>query len=284
MLIKKLFEKTGKDDLAEILPHPELYIHGGVNFAPYREQFRSFSSQPLHFYQTYNASEGFFGIQDQKEEGDLLLLTDHGIFYEFIPMKNFEQASPPTKILGEVERDTDYAIVISSNAGLWRYIVGDTVKFTSTHPYRLQVTGRTQHFINAFGEELMVANAEQAISEACEKTGARVKDYTAAPIYFNQSERGGHEWWVEFEESPASISEFRDQLDRALKSANSDYAAKRQKSIALKEPVIQIVSNGTFHRWLESKGKLGGQNKVPRLANHRQYVEELAQFTSQKKD
>ncbi len=281
VLIKRLLQMTGKNQLKEILPQLELYIHGGVNFSPYESQFKKWAGSSLDYYQTYNASEGFFAFQDRPGRKDMLLLTDHGQFYEFIPLENINQFHPPAYTLEEVEVGHSYALVISANNGLWRYIVGDTITFTSTQPYRIKVTGRIKHFINAFGEEVIVEDAETALATACEETGAQVKEYTAGPIYFSNNNKGGHEWWIEFETPPADMDEFTTILDRSLQSNNSDYEAKRYKSIALTRPIIRSVNTGTFHRWLKSKNKLGGQHKVPRLANHRQYIEEIAAFDSQ---
>ncbi|MFT7589255.1 MAG: hypothetical protein ACI959_001472 [Limisphaerales bacterium] len=276
VLIRRLFEKTGKDNLAEIWPNLELYIHGGVSFRPYKKIFSQLiRSSQMHYLETYNASEGFFGVQDTLDRDDMLLMLDYGIFYEFIPMDQMNEAQPKTVLLDQVEKGKVYALVISTNAGLWRYRIGDTVRFTDTNPYRVQVSGRIKHFINAFGEEVIVDNADRAIQKACDVSGARVRDYTAAPIYFEGNARGGHEWIIEFEAPPDSLTQFVIELDQALQDVNSDYAAKRFKSIALELPVVHAVKEGTFYKWLKSKGKLGGQHKVPRLSNTRQYVEEI---------
>lgn len=269
VLARKVLEKTGKENLHEVWPNLELYMHGGVNFAPYRHQFRELlPNSDFSFLEIYNASEGFFGIQDITDRHELLLMLDYGIFYEFIPMENFNGEDSQTIPLNEVEKGKNYAIVISSNAGLWRYIIGDTVRFTSIAPYRIQITGRTKHFINAFGEELIIENAETALRAACDATGAEIDDYSAAPVYMSDSS-GAHEWLIEFNRSPDNLDHFTDVLDQKLKDLNSDYEAKRHKNMALKKPVIRIARENLFYDWLKSKGKLGGQHKVPRLSNNR---------------
>lgn len=267
-----------EQNLLEIWPNLELYLHGGVSFEPYRDQFRQLiPSDQMTYLDCYNASEGFFGFQDREDALDLLLLLDHGVFYEFLPTDALGEEHPNTHSLQEVEIGRNYAVVISTNGGLWRYKIGDTIQFTSTSPYRFKITGRTQQFINAFGEELMVDNAEMAISEACRSTSSIVGNYTVAPIYLEGKQKGGHEWLIEFEQSPQNIHLFQQHLDIALQQVNSDYEAKRQKGLALVAPVIHAVPNGTFHQWMKKRGKLGGQHKVPRLANHRKYVEDILQ-------
>jgi hypothetical protein len=226
----------------------------------------------------YNASEGFFAAQDHPCEEGMLLFADHGIFYEFMPLEEYGKKFPHTIGLNKVELGKNYALIISTNGGLWRYIVGDTIQFTSLRPFRIKVSGRIKHFINAFGEELMVDNTDKAIAIACEQTGAIVNEYTAAPIYFSQGNNGAHEWLIEFEKDPVGLNDFVYELDTALKNLNSDYEAKRHKNIALRLPFVQPVPKGTFHRWLQSKGKMGGQHKVPRLSNDRIYVEEIIRF------
>jgi hypothetical protein len=251
-----------------------------VSFTPYRERFSHLIRSPLMRYmETYNASEGFFAAQDHilGDEG-LLLFLNHGIFYEFMPMDEYGKPHPETLQLNEVETGQHYALVITTNGGLWRYLVGDTIQFTSLYPFRIRVTGRTRCFINAFGEELIVENADQAIALAAEKTGAMVNDYTAAPIYFGEQSNGAHEWLIEFEVPPHDLRAFTAELDQQLKSVNSDYEAKRYKDIALREPIVHALAKGTFTDWLRSKGKLGGQHKVPRLNNDRKYVEEILKF------
>lgn len=281
VLIKRIFEITGKKNLSEVWQNLELYIHGGVSFTPYREQFEKLISSPkMKYYETYNASEGFFGIQNENNAEDLLLMLDYGIFYEFLPMEEIGKENAKTLQLDEVELNKNYAIVISSNAGLWRYKIGDTVKFTSLSPFKIQVTGRTKHFINAFGEEVIIDNSDKAIAEASKKTKSVVREYTVAPIYFSEKSQGGHEWLIEFEKEPNDLNEFTKILDESLKAVNSDYEAKRFKNMALQIPLIRKMKDGTFYNWLKSKGKLGGQNKVPRLSNDRKFVEEILNFSA----
>lgn len=278
VLINRLMEMTGKKSLLEIWPNLELYIHGGVSFVPYREQFKQLiGGNGINYMETYNASEGFFGIQPDLSRDDMLLMTDYGVFYEFIKHEDLQSDNPRAYTIGEVEAGVNYAVLISTNAGLWRYMLGDTIKFTSVNPYRFKITGRTKLFINAFGEELMIDNAETAIAEACRHTNAVINDFTAAPIYFteNNGQSAGHEWLLEFEKTPDNIDEFNRVLDNTLKSLNSDYEAKRHKDIALKPPRVHVMPQGTFHEWLKAKGKLGGQHKVPRLSNDRTIVEEI---------
>ncbi|QEK51952.1 GH3 auxin-responsive promoter family protein [Pedobacter aquae] len=279
VLAKRVLELTGKNNLMEVWPNLELYVHGAVNFEPYQEQFKMLIPNEQMFYlETYNASEGFFGIQDQSEDKDLLLMLDYGIYYEFLPMEHFDEENPKTLSLSEVELNKNYAIIISTNAGLWRYVIGDTVKFTSLDPYRIKITGRTKHFINAFGEEVIIDNAEKALTKACAETNAIIKDYTACPIYFQGNEAGGHEWIIEFEKKPNEFNRFVDILDNTLREVNSDYDAKRFKDMALRRPTVHIAPDNTFYKWLKQKGKLGGQHKVPRLANNRTYVDEILQI------
>jgi hypothetical protein len=276
LLLKRILEITGKENLMEVWPNLEVYFHGGVNFTPYFEQFNSIiPSSNMKYMETYNASEGFFGLQDLSEHDDMLLMLDYGIFYEFIPTSNLDDENPPTLLLEEVEEGVNYAIVISTNGGLWRYIIGDTVTFTSLNPYRIKITGRTKNFINAFGEELIIDNAEKAIATACQKNDCLISEYTAAPLYLDGDEKGSHEWMIEFAKPPENPDYFCEVLDNALKSLNSDYEAKRYHDMILQKPVIHQVPQGTFYNWLRKKGKLGGQNKVPRLSNHRKHVEEI---------
>ncbi len=277
ILIKYILELTGKSDLKEVWPNLELYIHGGVSFAPYASQFNKLISDPLMRYlETYNASEGFFAAQDNllHNEG-MLLFLNHGIFYEFMPMEEYGTAHPRTLQLQEVEVGKPYVLIISTNAGLWRYIVGDTIEFTSLYPFRIAITGRTKFFINAFGEEVVVENADKAIAEACLQTGAAINDYTAGPVYFSENNNGAHEWLIEFEKEPDQRDKFIEVLDKTLQAVNSDYEAKRYKDMALHKPVVRVLPSGTFNRWLKYKDKLGGQHKVPRLSNDRKYIEEI---------
>ncbi len=279
VLIRRLFELTGKNNLIDIWKNLELYIHGGVSFKPYRSQFKDLiRGDNMHYIETYNASEGFFAFQDQLNSDEMLLMPDYGIYYEFIPLEEFDNADPKTITWEDVELNKNYAIVISTNAGLWRYKIGDTIKFTSKNPYRIQITGRVKHFINAFGEELIIDNSDKAIAEACKQTHAKVTEYTAAPIYIEGNAKGGHEWIIEFEQLPDNFEQFVVILDNTLKSINSDYEAKRYKDIALTMPLVHIAKKGAFYEWLKSKGKLGGQHKIPRLSNERNYIEEIRAF------
>ncbi|HEU4575363.1 MAG TPA: GH3 auxin-responsive promoter family protein [Chitinophagaceae bacterium] len=278
VLFRRILELTGKQTMQEVWPSLELYMHGGVSFTPYRQQFEDLIGKHIHYLEMYNASEGFFAAQDLPGEEGMLLFTDHGIFMEFMPVSEYGKAQPKTIGLEEVEEGQNYALVISTNGGLWRYLLGDTIQFTSLRPFRVKVSGRLKHFINAFGEEVIVENSDQAIAAACRKTGAVVNDYTAAPVYFSNTGNGAHEWLIEFEKEPASIEQFTNELDTALKSLNSDYEAKRYKNIALSMPVLHTLKKGIFTQWLRRKGKLGGQHKVPRLSNDRKLVDELLQI------
>jgi len=274
VLFNRLFEMTGKRNLTEIWPNLELYVHGGVSFTPYRNQFKQLISSPgMNYMETYNASEGFFGIQDDLSSEDMLLMLDYGLYYEFMPMSEYGKEHPATYSLSQVVPFENYALIISNNSGLWRYLIGDTIQFTSVKPFRFKITGRTKHFINAFGEELIVENADRAVAEACRILNAQVSEYTAAPVFLDNQGKGGHEWLIEFEKEPGNIEIFREELDNALKNVNSDYEAKRQKDISLQKPLVRVMQKGSFHRWLKAKGKLGGQHKVPRLSNTREYVE-----------
>ena len=276
LLLRRVLEKTGKDNIIEVWPNLEVYFHGGVNFQPYEEQFHKLiRSASMNYMETYNASEGFFGIQDRSDSRELLLMLDYGIYYEFIPIANLGDEHPKTIGLDEVDTESNYAMVISTNAGLWRYIIGDTVRFTSLNPFRIVITGRTKNFINAVGEEVIIDNAEKAIAQACKNCNAIVSEYTAAPLFFSDDDRVAHEWLIEFEIEPENKEEFIKAFDTALKSLNSDYEAKRFHDMVLRTPVMRIMPPGTFYQWLKGKGKLGGQNKVPRLSNNRVYVEEI---------
>jgi hypothetical protein len=276
VLAKRILEITGKNNLLEVWPNLEFYFHGAVNFNPYREQFKKLiPSDNMYYLETYNASEGFFGIQDQPNSEELLLMLDYGIYYEFLPMEDLHAENPKTLRLDQVQLNKNYALIISTNAGLWRYMIGDTIKFTSLSPHRIQITGRTKHFINAFGEELIIDNAEKGLAKACLETHAIIRDYTACPIYFEDDEVGGHEWIIEFEQKPDDIERFTDILDQTLREANSDYDAKRYKDMALRRPLLHLAPDNTFYHWMKNRGKLGGQHKVPRLANDRAYVDEI---------
>jgi hypothetical protein len=275
ILIKRILEISGKNNLSEVWPSLELYIHGGVSFTPYREQFQKLIGKQINYLDMYNASEGFFAAQVNPGDDGMLLFLDHGIFMEFMPIEEYGKAQPETVGLRDVETGQQYALVINTNGGLWRYLVGDTIQFTSLDPYRIKVTGRLKHYMNAFGEEVIVDNADKAISVACEKTSAVVNDYTAAPVYFSENNNGAHEWLIEFEKEPENLQHFIYELDTALKNINSDYEAKRHKDIALRMPVVRILPKSLFTEWLRRKGKLGGQHKVPRLSNDRKYIDEL---------
>lgn len=279
VLLNKVLEKTGKSNILEVWPNLEVYFHGGVNFNPYREQFkRIIPKEDFQYYETYNASEGFFAIQDQNGSLDLLLMLDYGIFYEFIPMDQYVGEDSIAISLSEVELGKNYALVITTNGGLWRYLIGDTIKFTSLDPYRIRITGRTKHFINVFGEELIIENAEDALKMACSKTGAEISEYTAAPIFMSTEESGGHEWLIEFKKAPKNLNYFIELLDNALKSINSDYEAKRYNNMTLSMPKINVATSGLFYKWLKLNGKLGGQHKIPRLSNSRLHLEELLEL------
>ena len=285
VLINRIFEKLGikERNLLEVWPNLELFLTGGVSFQPYRKQFEAIiPSDTMNYMEVYNASEGFFAVQNNPYSNDLLLMLDYGIFYEFIPVDELDRDHPRAYLLGEVDTDTNYAMVITTNTGLWRYVIGDTVRFTSLNPFKIRISGRTKHFINAFGEELMIDNAERAIVAACEATGAVIEDYTAGPIYFEGTEKGGHEWLIEFHTRPDDPGRFNEVLDRTLRQVNADYGAKRRGDMALGPPRVHAVPTGAFHRWMKKRGKLGGQNKVPRLANHRRFVEEILEMTKAK--
>lgn len=276
VFMKYILEYTGKNNILEVWPNLELFIHGGVSFPPYKEQFREFiPSDQMRYMETYNASEGFFGIQNDPATNDMLLMLDYGVFYEFIPLENLEDKNPISLTIADVELDKNYAIIISTNSGLWRYMIGDTIYFTSLFPHKFKISGRTKHFINAFGEEVIIDNAEKALMIACEKTGAIVKEYTAAPVFMDNRARGSHEWLIEFNREPVDFELFKKSLDKALQDVNSDYEAKRYKDLNLLPPKVHLVPEGSFYKWFHSKGKLGGQNKMPRLSNDRKYVEEM---------
>ena len=281
VLLNKVLEETGKKDLFEVWENLEVYFHGGVSFNPYLEQYNNLlPKKSFNYYEIYNASEGFFAIQDRNNADDLLLMLDYGIFYEFIPMESYGLPDQKVLPLWEVEVNKNYAIIITTNSGLWRYKIGDTVRFTSTNPYRIKITGRTKHHINAFGEELIIENAEEALKNSCQKTGAEIIDYTAAPIFMSRNEKGAHEWIIEFRKAPEEIQYFTEVLDNALKSLNSDYEAKRYNSLTLKMPKVHMARKNLFYDWLKSKGKLGGQHKIPRLSNERAYVDELLEMNT----
>jgi hypothetical protein len=276
VLLKRILEKTGKNNILEVWPNLEVFIHGGVKFDPYREQYKKLiPSEGVHYMETYNASEGFFAIQDDPGRDDMLLMLDYGVYYEFIPMEEFDKEKPKVLRLEETELEKNYAIVISTNAGLWRYIIGDTIKFTGKNPYRLKITGRTKHFINAFGEEVIIDNAEKALQAACLHSGAIVNEYTAGPVFMGDNQKGAHQWIIEFEKDPSDLDQFITVLDKRLQELNSDYEAKRYKNITLEKLHLVVAPQGTFYKWMKNRGKIGGQNKIPRLANDRKYLDDL---------
>lgn len=279
VLIKKILEKTGKQTLEEVWPHLEVFFHGGVAFNPYVEQYKQVIHSPnMHYIETYNASEGYFGTQSELTDPSMLLMIDYGVFYEFIPFDEAGSENPHTYCLDEVELNKNYAVVISTSSGLWRYMIGDTVMFVSKNPYKFNITGRTKHFINAFGEELIVDNAEKGLVKACAQTGALVSDYTAAPVFMDKRAKCRHQWLIEFEKMPDSLEHFAAVLDATLKEVNSDYEAKRWKDIALQPLEVIPARKNLFHDWLAQKGKLGGQHKIPRLSNNRDYIDEMLQL------
>jgi len=276
ILLKNILDYSGKDNLLEIWPNLELFVHGGVNFTPYREQYQNLiPSDKMLYQETYNASEGFFAIQNDFADNGMLLMLDYGIFYEFMPLSEVDKENPKTLLLDEVELNKDYALVITTNGGLWRYLVGDTVRFTSKSPYKIIVSGRTKHFINAFGEEIIINNADKALKEACDATGAIIKEFTAAPIFMSSDTKGSHQWLIEFEKMPKSQSLFIEVLDKTLKEVNSDYDAKRYKDLTLEMPTLTIARDGLFMDWMKSRNKVGGQNKVPRLSNNRDIIDDI---------
>jgi hypothetical protein len=276
VLIKAVLKKAGRDTLTEVWPNLEVFFHGGVSFDPYRTQYEALiPSKKMHYMETYNASEGFFGIQDDPADPAMLLMLDYGIFYEFVPMPESGVESPAAIPLEAVQTGENYALVISTAGGLWRYRIGDTIRFTSLFPHKFVISGRTQHFINAFGEELMVDNAEKGIQTACRQTGAEVNGFTAAPLFLLDKAKGRHQWLIEFEKPPRSVDEFARVLDLSLQALNSDYEAKRYKEISLQPPEVIPAQKDIFHLWLKEKGKLGGQHKVPRLCNNRAMLDEL---------
>lgn len=278
VLLREILKEKKAQSIREVWPNLEVYFHGGVSFTPYADQFRSIlNNEKISYLELYNASEGFFGIQDQKNVKELLLMLDYGIYYEFIPLEELEKENPRVYNLSEVSTGTVYSMVITTTAGLWRYQLGDTIQFTSVNPYRFVITGRTKHNINVFGEELMIHNAEKALQVACEKTHASITDYTAAPVFMSEK-NGAHQWLIEFEKEPNNPEYFIDVLDKELKKLNSDYEAKRFNNYILQLPLLNILPAGTFSKWMQSKNKMGGQHKVPRLSNDRKYVEDILQL------
>ena len=281
-VLTRVMELTGKTHLEEVWPNLDVFFHGGVAFTPYRKQYEQLITSPnMHYMETYNASEGFFGLQDDPADKSMLLMIDYGVFYEFIPMDEFDKENPTVVPLWGVEKDKNYAMLISTSCGLWRYVIGDTVMFTSTNPYKFVITGRTKHFINAFGEELIVDNAEKGLAYACEQTGAEVLEYTAAPVFMDGNAKCRHQWLIEFSKEPEDLNRFTSLLDWKLQEINSDYEAKRYKNITLQHLEIVKARRGLFNDWLKAKGKLGGQHKVPRLSNSRKHIEELLEMNKQ---
>lgn len=281
VVIKRILEKTGKQTLEQVWPNLEVFFHGGVSFTPYREQYKQLIQSPgMHYLETYNASEGYFGTQNDFADPAMLMMIDYGIFYEFIPLEEIENENPRAYSITEVELNKNYAMVISTCCGLWRYVIGDTVKFTSKNPYKFVITGRTKHFINAFGEELIVDNAEKGLAKACAATGAQVTEYSAAPVFMDANAKCRHQWLIEFAKQPDSFERFAKILDDTLKEVNSDYEAKRSKDIALQPLELIVARKDLFHDWLKERGKLGGQHKVPRLSNTRDYIEEMLRLNA----
>jgi len=275
ILLKRILEIKGKTTIKEVWPNLELYINGGVSFIPYQEQFDRIIGGKINYLEIYNASEGFIAGQQSPDDNGLLLFTEHGIFYEFMPVEEYGKQNPVTVGLKNVITGKNYALVMSTTGGLWRYLIGDTIQFTRLNPYLIKITGRLKHYMNAFGEEVIVDNSDKAIAYAAQQTNAVVNDYTAAPVYFSDNSNGAHEWLIEFEKEPDDFNSFISELDNELKNLNSDYEAKRHKSIALRLPIVHKLPAGTFNEWLRSKGKLGGQHKVPRLSNERVMLEEI---------
>ena len=280
VLLQKALETTGKSNLLEVWPNAEVYFHGGVSFEPYKEQYKKlFPKDSFKYYEIYNASEGFFAIQDQNGSDELLLMLDYGIFYEFIPMDTFGTLNQRVIRLNQVELNKNYAVVITTNSGLWRYLIGDTIRFTSLNPYRIKVTGRTKHHINVFGEELMVENTDTALAKTCKTFNCEVVDYTVAPIFMKDKEKGAHEWIIEFKNAPEDIVKFSQALDENIQAVNSDYEAKRYNNMTLNPLVLNVARENLFYDWLKQQDKLGGQHKIPRLSNERTYLEQLLQLT-----
>ncbi|WP_274475051.1 GH3 auxin-responsive promoter family protein [Mangrovimonas aestuarii] len=281
VLLNNVLETTGKSSLFDVWPNLEVYFHGGVSFIPYKDQYKSIlPRKDFRYYEIYNASEGFFAIQDRNNSSELLLMLDYGIFYEFIPMDTYGTPNEKVIPLSEVELGKNYAVIITTNAGLWRYKIGDTIRFTSISPYRVKVTGRTKHHINVFGEELIIENTEEALKKVCKKTGAEIIDYTVAPIFMSGKDKGAHEWMIEFKTPPKNMDYFIELMDNALKALNSDYEAKRYNNITLNRPTIHIARHNLFYDWLKKHDKLGGQHKIPRLSNTRDYLDELIELNN----
>ncbi|MDR1055776.1 MAG: GH3 auxin-responsive promoter family protein [Prevotellaceae bacterium] len=281
VLMKQILEYSGKSNLIELWPNLEVFFHGGVSFTPYKEQYKKIiPKNTMHYIETYNASEGFFALQDDEADPAMMLMLDLETFFEFIPLSEVGKEFPDALTIADVKTHVNYAMIISANNGLWRYLIGDTIMFTSTNPYKIKIIGRTRHYINAFGEELIVDNAEAALKIASEKTGAIVQEYTVAPVFMDDNAKGAHEWLIEFDTPPADIEQFADILDAALCTVNSDYEAKRSKNVTLNRLILNVVPQNTFYEWMRQRGKLGGQHKVPRLFNMREYVDELKKIAN----
>lgn len=282
VLLKKIVSDTGHS-IPELWKNIEVFFHGGVSFTPYHEQYEEIiPTGNMRYWETYNASEGFFGVQFSEKSKDMLLMLNNEIFYEFIPDSEWKENNPKTVVLSEVEVGKQYAMVITTSGGLWRYEIGDTIEFTSTNPYLFRITGRTKQFINAFGEELIVDNTDRAIERACSITNSKILEYTVAPVYFGNDSSGAHEWYIEFEKEPNSIESFTAILDESLKSLNSDYEAKRSYNLSLGMPIVRVLKPGDFYKWMEHRKKIGGQNKVPKLSNNRNYVDDISSFLNEK--
>ncbi len=281
VLLNNVLQDTDKNNLLELWPNAEVYFHGGISFEPYREQYKKmFPKDSFRFYENYNASEGFFAIQDRNDADDMLLMLDYGIFYEFIPMDTFATSNQKIVSLAGVEMNKSYAVVITTNAGLWRYLIGDTVRFTSLNPYRIKITGRTKHYINVFGEELMIENTDKALAKTAEEFKLDVIEYTVAPVFMKDKEKGAHEWMIEFKKNPDDLTSFVKRLDENIQAINSDYEAKRYNNMTLNQLVLNVAKPNLFHLWLSKKDKLGGQNKIPRLSNDRSYLEQLIELNN----
>jgi len=281
VLLNNVLQDTGKNNLLELWPNAEVYFHGGISFEPYRDQYKKmFPKDSFRFYENYNASEGFFAIQDRNNADDMLLMLDYGIFYEFIPMDTFGTSNQKTVSLAGVEINKSYAVVITTNSGLWRYLIGDTVRFTSLSPYRIKITGRTKHYINVFGEELMIENTDTAIAKTAKEFNVDIVEYTVAPVFMKDKEKGAHEWMIEFKKNPDDLKAFTKRLDENIQTINSDYEAKRYNSMTWNELVLNVAQPDLFHLWLSKKDKLGGQNKIPRLSNDRSYLEQLIELNN----
>ncbi len=280
VLLNNIIKKTGANNISEVWPNIELYMHGGINFSPYKNQFENLiPSKKMKYLETYNASEGFFAIQDKNDNNGMLLMLDYGIFYEFIEKNKLSSASKDSITIENVKKNTEYAMIITTNSGLWRYLIGDIIEFTSINPFRIIIKGRTKNYINTFGEELMVHNSDYALSVACQDTNSELTDYTIAPIYINKN-AGAHEWAIEFKKPPKSITKFKKILDLKIKEANSDYEAKRFNNLIIKEPKINIINTGVFLKWLDSRKKIGGQNKITRLNEDRTLIEEIKRINN----